>query len=361
MQHAAEEKQKLEAQYDLQFQEYFKALTAKCEEEVRNAESRGSHAAAEFNQAFLQQQQELTKQIVAQEEARRAEVAQMQALLQAEKGKSETAQVEVQAIRLQVQQQVQPTLAQNQEVINALNQQVAVLQAERVANSVVRPAPVAPAPTVDVQAIVQSAQNAVMQQLQPMFAQSQETINTLNQQVAAIQEERDQLAKEMFVLRSQIGMGSQQVLAGIPEGFPINSGGSSQSPVVATGADGSGKNRSRDNKERKEKNNKGNDDPAPTPSNPGPPPPPPGGNPDGNPGGGGGGGGSGGGWPPPPPLPVGIPMGTPEEVVAAAMDQVIRVERKMLILPLRRRMSRSKAKRKKWTRLWLPRFPRPGT
>jgi hypothetical protein len=51
----------------------------------------------------------------------------------------------------------------------------------------------------------------------------------------------------------------------------------------------------------------------------------------------------------PPRLPKGIPMGTPEEVVAAAMDQVIRVERKMLILPLRRRMSRSKAKRKKWT------------
>jgi hypothetical protein len=191
LQYAAAEKQKLEAQYNLQLQEYFKALTAKCEEEVRNAESRGSQVAAEFNQAFLQQQQELTKQIASQEEARRAEVAQMQSLLQTEKGKSENAQVEVQAFRLQVQQQVQSTLAQNQEVINALNQQIAVLQAERETNSAVRTALVTPAPTVDVQAIVQTTQDALMRQWQPMFTQSQETIRTLNQQVAAMQDERD--------------------------------------------------------------------------------------------------------------------------------------------------------------------------
>jgi hypothetical protein len=53
----------------------------------------------------------------------------------------------------------------------------------------------------------------------------------------------------MLGLRSQTEMVSQQVLAGIPEGFPINSGSSSQSPAAATGTDGSGKNR----KERKEK------------------------------------------------------------------------------------------------------------
>jgi hypothetical protein len=62
--------------------------------------------------------------------------------------------------------------------------------------------------------------------------------------------------------------------------------------------------------------------------------------------------------PRPPRLPRGIPMGTPEGVVAMAMDQVIHPEVKRGILPLPRMMSLLKARKRKWTKLWLHHSPR---